>query len=69
MVTKGEVELHCSSTQGVPAEKSYWLSLLASELTAKLEANFGTGFKEACEELNPEKTVELDFGKMVELMQ
>jgi hypothetical protein len=69
MVTKGEAELGCSSTLGVPAEKSYWLSLLASELTAKLEANFGTGFREACEELNPGKTVELDFSKMVELMQ
>jgi hypothetical protein len=64
-----EASLHCDGkTTGEPKETKYWTSLLSSELTALLLANFGTGFKRSCEEIVP-TTVSIDVGKMIELMQ
>jgi hypothetical protein len=60
------VHLHCSSTLGEPEDKRYWTSLLSSELEAKLEANFGTGFRKACEEIKGK--IHIDFSKMLEFM-
>jgi hypothetical protein len=63
-----KASLRCSRTTGVPGEKAFWSSLLSSELTAKLEANFGAGFRQACEELASGGTVVVDVSKMLELM-
>jgi hypothetical protein len=58
--------LHCSATLGEPEDKHYWTSLLSSELEAKLEANFGTGLRKACEEIKGK--IHIDFSKMIEIM-
>jgi hypothetical protein len=58
--------LHCSATLGEPEDKHYWTSLLSSELEAKLEANFGTGLRKACEEIKGK--IHIDFSKMIEFM-
>jgi hypothetical protein len=56
--------------QGVPKENKYWTSLLSSELTARLETNFGTGFKQGCELIGAAGfELEIDVNKMIELMQ
>jgi hypothetical protein len=55
---------------GIPKENKYWTSLLSSELTALLLANFGTGFKQACELIGATGfELEIDVNKMIELMQ
>jgi hypothetical protein len=55
---------------GVPKENKYWTSLLSSELTALLLANFGTGFKQACELIGAAGfELPIDVNKMIELMQ
>jgi len=54
---------------GTPKENKYWTSLLSSELTALLLANFGTGFKQACELIGAVGfELEIDVSKMIELM-
>jgi hypothetical protein len=59
--------LHCNGiTRGEPEDSHYWTSLLSSELTARLEANFGTGFRKACEEIKGK--VHIDFSRMIEIM-
>jgi hypothetical protein len=59
--------LHCNGvTTGEPEDKHYWTSLLSSELEAKLEANFGTGARKACEEIKGK--IHIDFSKMLEFM-
>jgi hypothetical protein len=64
-----EGSLHCNGvTVGEPKETKYWTSLLSSELTALLLANFGSGFKKSCEEIKP-TVVLIDVDKMIELMQ
>jgi hypothetical protein len=63
-------KLHCSTTVGEPKEVNYWDSANAPQ-TALLLANFGTGFKKACEEVapgTPELSIALTATKMVELM-
>jgi hypothetical protein len=57
--------LHCSATVGEPAETKFWNSA-GTEETAKLEANFGSGFKKACELITGE--VPLTASKMIEIM-
>ena len=66
LLTSFKLKLHCSSTVGEPEDTQYWTSLLASKLTPVLLANFGTGFKKACELVSGETTVNL--GKMIEMM-
>jgi hypothetical protein len=70
---KGGVECKVKAGEvgiGVPKENKYWTSLLSSELTALLLANFGTGFKQACELLGAAGfELEIDVNKMIELMQ
>jgi hypothetical protein len=58
--------LHCTATLGEPEDKHYWTSLLSSELEALLLANFGTGFRKACEEIKGK--IHIDFSKMIEIM-
>jgi hypothetical protein len=59
---------HCSSTVGEPSDVHYWTSLLLSELTALLLANFGAGFRKACEQINGTAgTVDVSVSKMIEL--
>jgi hypothetical protein len=59
--------LHCVTGRvGEPEDTHYWTSLLSSELTARLEANFGTGFRKACEEIKGK--IHIDFSKMIEIM-
>lgn len=53
--------LHCSTTVGEPAEVKYWPNS-GVETTALLLANFGTGFKKACENVAGE--VALTSGKI-----
>jgi hypothetical protein len=60
------LHLHCSATLGEPEDKHYWTSLLSSELEAKLEFNFGTGFRKACLEIKGK--IHIDFNKMLEFM-
>jgi hypothetical protein len=57
--------LHCSATGTKPAETKFWNSAGAEE-TAKLEANFGTGFKEVCLEIEGEQ--DITASKMIEIM-
>jgi hypothetical protein len=74
--TGGKSSLECKVKGGeegigVPKINKYFTSLLASPLTAVLLANFGTGFKGACELIGLPLPVELgiDVNKMIELMQ
>jgi hypothetical protein len=56
--------------EGTPKENKYWTSLLASELKARLESNFGTGFKQACELIGAAGfELEIDVNKMIQFMQ
>jgi hypothetical protein len=57
--------LHCSATVGEPAEVKYWPNS-GTETTALLLANFGTGFKKACENVAGE--VSLTSSKMITIM-
>jgi hypothetical protein len=57
--------IHCSSTVGEPAKTKFWNASNVEE-SALLLANFGTGFKKACEEIPG--TTALEAEKMVELM-
>jgi hypothetical protein len=73
--TGGKVSLECKvkageAGEGVPKETKYWTSLLASELTALLLVNVGTGFKKACELIGTGGfELPIDVSKMIELMQ
>lgn len=60
-----ESTIHCSSVVGVPKETKYYDSG-NTERTAQLLANFGTGFKESCEEITA--NLGLTASKMIELM-
>lgn len=65
--TAFEGALHCSKTVvGEPAETKFW-NAAGTEETPLLLANFGTGFKKACEEIVP-ATIALTANKMIELM-
>jgi hypothetical protein len=66
LLTSFKLKLHCSATIGEPEDTQYWTSLLSSKLTPVLLANFGTGFKKACELISGETT--LNLGKMIEMM-
>jgi hypothetical protein len=70
---KGSLECKNPGTSeelGIPKENKYWTSLLSSELKARLEANFGTGFKQACELIGAAGfELPIDVSKMIELMQ
>jgi hypothetical protein len=72
--TGGKVSVGCKFKAnelgaGTPSEHKFWTSL-SSELSAKLEANFGTGFKQSCELIGSEGfELELDVNKMITLMQ
>jgi hypothetical protein len=48
-------ELRCSATVGEPKETKYWEA--GVEKVALLLANFGTGFKKACEDIQPNLTL------------
>jgi len=66
-VTAGEGFLHCSSTIGEPSETKYW-DEEEVEHTGKLEANFGSGFKKACEDVAKENEwIKFDSNKMIEM--
>jgi hypothetical protein len=66
-VTAGEALLHCSSTIGEPSETKWWSEEEVEE-TAKLEANFGSGFKKACEDVGKESEwIKFDTSKMIEM--
>jgi len=59
--------LHCNGrTTGEPEDTKYWTSLLSSQLTPLLLAEFGTGFRKACEEIKSK--IHIDFSKMLEVM-
>ncbi len=58
-------ELHCSATVGEPARTKYW-NAANEEKSPLLLANFGTGFKKACEEVVT--NLPLTAAKMVELV-
>lgn len=65
-VTEVETVVHCSTTVGEPKEVKYWNEANV-ELSTLLLANFGTGFKKACEEIFT--NTKLKLTKMAELMQ
>jgi hypothetical protein len=73
--TGGKGSLECKVKAGAvgagtPKENKYWTSLLSSELTARLESNFGTGFKQSCELIGAAGfELPIDVNKMIELMQ
>lgn len=61
------LDVLCKNTSGgEPLEEKFW-GLSGVEEKAKLEANFGTGFKKACKLVFSE--VELNSNKMTELME
>jgi hypothetical protein len=61
--------VHCSRTLGEPALTRFWSSLLSSELTALLLANFGSGFRKACEQINGATgNIHFSVSKMLEVM-
>jgi hypothetical protein len=65
--TKFEAFLHCSSTIGEPVETKWW-SEEEAENTGKLEANFGSGFKKACQDVGKESEwIKFDTNKMLEM--
>ncbi len=66
-VTEAETVVHCSGTTvGEPKEVKYWNAANEEKVTLLL-ANFGTGFKKACEEIPGNTKIKLS--KMAELMQ
>jgi hypothetical protein len=68
--TAVSVECRTREGTGTPLETSYWTSLLSSELTAILLANFGVGFHAACLLIGAAGfELEIDVNKMIELMQ
>jgi hypothetical protein len=66
ILTSFKLKLHCSATIGESEDTAYWTSLLSSKLTPVLLANFGVGFRKACELISGEPIV--NIGKMVEMM-
>ncbi len=57
--------LRCSAAVGEPKEVKYW-NAANEEKSALLLANFGTGFKKACEDVQP--NLALTASKMIELV-
>jgi hypothetical protein len=59
--------LHCVTGRfGEPEDQQYWISLLSSRLTPLLLANFGGGFRKACEEIVGK--IHIDISQMAEFM-
>jgi hypothetical protein len=59
--------LHCvAGRTGEPEDQQYWISLLSSRLTPLLLANFGGGFRKACEEIVGK--IHIDISQMAEFM-